>query len=72
MYHAALLGQLNFMNSLRYQHLQQRAKNLERRLELLETSYDLETRVEEKLRLEDTQENFMDVQTQMAVLRGEA
>ncbi|HMT94902.1 hypothetical protein [uncultured Thiothrix sp.] len=60
------------MNSLRYQHLQQRAKNLERRLELLETSYDLETRVEEKLRLEDTQENFMDVQTQMAVLRGEA
>ena len=60
------------MNSLRYQRLQQRAKNLERRLELLETSYDLETRVEEKLRLEDTQENFMDVQTQMAVLRGEA
>ena len=64
------------MNSLRYQHLQQREKNLERRLELLETSYDLETRVEEKLRLEaliaDTQKNLLDVQTQMAILRGEA
>lgn len=75
MYHAALLGQLNFMNSLRYQHLQQHAQNLERRLKLLETSYDLETRVEEKLRLEaliaDSQKNLLDVQTQMAILRGD-
>lgn len=63
------------MNSLRYQHLQQRTQNLERRLGLLETSYDLETRVEEKLRLEaliaDTQKNLLDVQTQMAILRGD-
>ncbi|MFM2319464.1 MAG: hypothetical protein RLZZ215_2085 [Pseudomonadota bacterium] len=63
------------MNSLRYQHLQQRAQNLERRLKLLETNYDLETRVEEQLRLEaliaDSQKNLLDVQTQMAILRGE-
>lgn len=63
------------MNSLRYQHLQQHAQNLERRLALLETNYDLETRVEEKLRLEaliaDSQKNLLDVQTQMAILRGE-
>lgn len=63
------------MNSLRYQHLQQRAQNLERRLALLETNYDLETRVEEQLRLEaliaDSQKNLLDVQTQMAILRGE-
>ena len=63
------------MNSLRYQHLQQRAQNLERRLALLETNYDLETRVEEKLRLEaliaDSPKNLLDVQTQMAILRGE-
>lgn len=63
------------MNSLRYQHLQQRAKNLEHRLKLLETNYDFETRVEEKLRLEaliaDSQKNLLDVQTQMAILRGD-
>lgn len=63
------------MNSLRYQHLQQREKNLARRLELLEEIYDLETRVEEKLRLEaliaDSRKNLLDVQTQMAILRGE-
>lgn len=60
--------------STRLQHLQERQQRLLTRLFALEKTYDLETRVEEKLRLEaliaDNQKNLAEVQAQIAILRG--
>lgn len=72
MSHTPIIQSSTPVANTRYQHLKTREKNLYERLATFETVYDLETRVEEKLRLkhliDQTHNDIADVQRQLALL----